>query len=101
MSDSTCSSCGAAVLWITLLGNEGGKPHPVDVDSQPTPAVNLIAVRRVEFAGLNGILLTKTRLDSRLAEFERKGAKWYRSHFATCPHAESHRRHDPAQEGLF
>lgn len=90
-----CESCGADILWITLLQLEGGQLHPVDAERVlgpiGAPVPGQIAVRRLELVGLVGNVLTAVRLARRLEEYLAKGAHWHTSHFATCPNAEKHR----------
>lgn len=65
MKIETCKTCGAGIHWVEMAN---GKRHPVDADS---------AQRRISC----------TR--------EGEGGRvevTYRSHFATCPDAEQHRR---------
>ena len=96
---ANCGSCGAEILWITLLTREGGSLHPVDYDPHKEPAERLIAVRRIELHGLCGLVLTAARMEKRLEEFRAKRCKWHSSHFATCPNAQQHRA--PQSEALF
>jgi hypothetical protein len=96
----TCEGCGANILWITLLTFTGGGWHPVDAEPEETPAVGMIAVRRMEMQGLVGLELTQTRMAKRLAEFITKGCRWHKSHFATCPDAQRFRQ-NPDQLGLL
>jgi hypothetical protein len=103
---SQCGSCGADVLWITLLHEEGGSKHPVDVEPVlgpvGAPAVGQIAVRRREIIGLVGLVLTRNRIAVRLEEFITAGARWHTSHFSTCPTAAQHRtREHRREEPLF
>jgi hypothetical protein len=105
MSSPVCGSCGADVLWVTLLTLEGGRSHPVDAEAVlgpvGAPAVGQVAVRRVELQGLVGLVLTRDRLEARLEEFVGKGARWYTSHFSTCPAAGRHRGVGRDQEVMF
>ena len=90
MADPRCE-CGAEIRWITLLTDDGGRPHPVDFEPVELPVIGLIAVRRRELEGLVGLVLTQERAKRRMAELLEKGAQFYRSHFETCPLAERHR----------
>ena len=65
---ATCHSCGAGIVWVEM--QDSHKPMPIDTDS---------IVKRVVMN----------------AE-QTKGAMRYTgtSHFATCPHAKSHRKAD-------
>lgn len=74
-----CRSCGAPMWWATT---EAGKAIPLD--DQPTPDGNL-AVHRDP----NGVLHARGLvLDEEPLEHEHRAT----SHFATCPHANQHRR---------
>jgi len=70
MSDATCSSCGAPILWVTLAPKTGKpKPHPLDHD--PT-----------------GKAIVRFGPDGAQARI----VDTYVSHFSTCVHAAQHRR---------
>ena len=60
----TCSTCGAAILWVRT---EGGKAMPLDAEPQ----------KRVVLGARTGLAHV---LDT------------YVSHFSTCPQAAQHRR---------
>lgn len=76
--DTPCKSCGAKVIWCVTVN---GKKMPVD-----TEPVH------------NGNILLRRRGDKTMALYLSKEAQprgdehRYVSHFATCPHAKSHRR---------
>lgn len=69
-----CKSCQAKIIWATFLGR--GTPIPIDFD--PVPNGNLVIKA--------GQAETFTPL------FHGPEVLRYRSHFATCKHAERHRR---------
>ncbi len=76
--ETKCRSCGAPILWAET---EKGKNIPID----PTPVQdgNLVLILRK--SGLPPITMFADRLDG-------KGLPRYKSHFATCPNAGSHRK---------
>jgi len=68
---ATCKSCGATILWAkTTLGKS------IPVDEKPSPDGNLILT--------NGIV--------QVVPVVHGAANRFTSHFATCPHADSHRK---------
>lgn len=76
--EGRCRSCGAPIVWISLLPS--AKPHPVD----SVPSIDgTIEVRRGRE--------TSRRYGKVIPEHERAG-RLYVSHFATCPNASSHRK---------
>lgn len=97
MAESTCSSCGAPVVWRTRPpAAEGAKPKPIPCD----PLRILI---RVDVAGdqADTTLVCEdgvTRRGLRVQNVREKGLQLGTyctgrvSHFATCPDAERHRR---------
>lgn len=67
----TCRSCGAEVVWVTLLPKDPskpGKPHPLDAKPIGRAAVRFGSTGR------------KARI-----------VDTYASHFSTCPNAADHR----------
>jgi hypothetical protein len=64
---ATCRSCGAPIVWVVM---ESGKRNPIDADSIEQRVV------------LNG---RRTRGAMRATGI---------SHFATCPNANQHRKHE-------
>lgn len=88
MKTLTCKSCGATILWAITA--KTGSRMPLDAEPVVTATVE---ERRVMFALLKStgdvpIAVTPgwfvVELDAPIA--------YYRSHFATCPNAASHRR---------
>lgn len=69
---STCRSCGAEILWSETMT---GKKIPLDPE---------------QVLGGNIVLEAEGAL-ARIVKPE-PGVKRYRSHFASCPQAEQHRR---------
>ncbi len=69
-----CQSCGARILWITLINRDGSrKRHPVD------------AAGIVQRVVLNG-------------DRTEGAVRWVAvSHFATCPNAGAHRKSGSAK----
>ena len=84
-SRSTCRSCGAVIVWIKT---RGGKNMPCDPE--------LIAFKESREGG--DLFVMKdgtTRRGIRYADGNAAQAELqtgYISHFATCPHADEHRR---------
>lgn len=84
---ATCRSCGAEVIWTVTAAT--GSRMPVDV--QPTEDGNVVLAPDpkgppIAYAAPVGALLIE----------EDDGTR-YTSHFATCPHADTHRRTRHAQ----
>jgi hypothetical protein len=82
---SKCRTCGASIFWVATAA---GKLMPVE--AQPSPDGNVLVddlggglVWRATVLGPGELELVK------LAEPDRPR---YLSHFATCAHAELHRR---------
>lgn len=67
MRQATCRSCGAAIVWMTTAA---GRNIPIDADSIDEAEVEHDEQRRPLFDPKAGHV----------------------AHFATCPHAELHRR---------
>jgi hypothetical protein len=74
-----CSSCGAAIIWTTT---KLGRPMPVD--AEPTPTGNIVLVD-----GGGG---APKAIYKRPEEIAALSCERYISHFATCPHADQHRK---------
>lgn len=74
---STCSSCGAPIIWATTTN---GKSMPVDPD--PHPAGNVT---------LTDALFPGTPPEATVTAGPIAGG--HRSHFVTCPHAATWRNH--------
>lgn len=80
---NTCRSCRAPIVWAHT---EQGNPMPVDRD--PVPGGNLVFVPRLfDFDQAPPVVHVITDEAAIEGEPER-----YVSHFATCPHADEHRR---------
>ncbi len=77
---STCRSCRARVLWVVT---DGGKRMPVDAD--PVPDGTLVIADR---GADDTPHVTSVAPDALLIDDPPR----YRSHFATCPNADQHRR---------
>ncbi len=70
-----CRSCGTTIRWCqTPLG----KKMPVDIDSVPGGNVDLVKI------GPGKYMAKVVAAD--------EGVNRYRSHFASCPNADKHRR---------
>lgn len=72
-----CGSCGASIIWAVT---SSGKAHPLDAVPAPDGTAAL-------FPGPgSGKLLVL------FGKAARAAAERFKSHFATCPNAEAHRR---------
>jgi hypothetical protein len=89
-----CSSCNASILWAQLLDENGqrikhpetGRMKSIPVDFQPDPDGNVVLFHR-DGEGIVARVLKK-------GEAPPAGARLRKSHFATCPNANQHRRSD-------
>jgi len=80
---STCKSCGAEIVWC--IGSKGGR---MPVDANPNPGGNLTIVED----HANPTLPPRAMPVPPDAGV---GTPRYKSHFATCPSADQHRRPKP------
>lgn len=69
-----CRSCGAEIIWAVT---ELGKRMPLDAEPAERPT-GLFRIQREE--------------DGAVRAFSVSGQPVYLSHFATCPHADQHRK---------
>lgn len=74
---ASCQSCGAAVLWATT---SSGRLMPVDAEPVPSPGTGNVSI---EWSA-GGVVP--------VAQVVAPAPGLHKSHFATCPHADSHRR---------
>lgn len=81
VSPSRCTSCDANIIWVTTAAT--GKPMPVDVE--PHPDGNVLLTERIGRSPLAEVVAAGQ--DSLIP-----GEPLRRSHFATCPQADQHRR---------
>lgn len=83
---SRCRSCRAAIVWATVTAS--GKTMPVDASAHAEGTVRFVSGTAtgpsVEVLGGDALLRARG-----------EGAPLFRSHFATCPQAASHRRSAP------
>lgn len=89
MERQPCRSCHALMLWVAM---PSGKRNPLD--EQPHPDGNVLLVEHTNAAGEAwrlGVVLHNPDL---LDELRELGVPLYRSHFATCPDADEHRREE-------
>ena len=75
---ATCRSCGAEIRWAIT---ETGERMPLDAD--PVGSVK---------AGLFTITVETVDGEERVEARSVRPARFYVSHFATCPNAETHRK---------
>jgi hypothetical protein len=73
---STCRSCGAEIRWAVSMST--GRRMPID--AEPTPDGNVL----LHPGGGATVLAAGVPVPV--------GRSRYTSHFATCPHANTHRR---------
>ena len=76
---STCRSCKAPVRWVKTIG---GKKHPLD--ARPTPEGEWV----VQPSVMGEVMLRATPMNG--------GEERFTSHFATCKHADQHRKRGAA-----
>jgi hypothetical protein len=69
---NTCSSCGAAIIWVVT---KAGRPMPCD----PEPVRMLVSTGAMVDVG-----------HGPQPEYEVRAG--FRSHFATCPDGDKHRK---------
>lgn len=84
---AACSSCRASIIWTRTTT---GSRMPVD----PVPVADgnvALVVRGADGAGLTAIVL-KSRRDAHLLSGALTAGPRYKSHFATCPNADKHRK---------
>lgn len=86
---SACRSCGAAIWWgITAAG----KAMPIDVE--PTADGNVVRTGQM-LPSRNGDYLPEVEVravEPQPFDAPEDNAPRFTSHFATCPHADEHRR---------
>jgi hypothetical protein len=70
MTEDTCKSCGAPILWVET---EKGKAMPLD--AAPEQRVMLVQTVAKGATKVKGVVVP-----------------CYRAHFATCPNADAHRK---------
>jgi hypothetical protein len=76
---SACRSCGAPVIWVTMIETRKAMP----LDAEPVPNGNIV----VDWRHHAGAVLTAEEL----AGPDELGRR-YRSHFASCPQASEWRK---------
>lgn len=77
-----CKSCRRPILWTRT---KSGANFPID----PDPAAD----GNVQLDGITAVVLPKDVLDKLRERIP--DVKLYKSHFATCPDAPSHRKRTP------
>lgn len=88
LPDAPCRSCKAPMRWVTL---PSGKRNPLDVEPDPVHG-NILLFEFIDAAGRPWRLATVVQNEDLLDEARTLGIPLYRTHFATCPDAEEHRR---------
>jgi hypothetical protein len=76
-----CRSCGAEVRWVSTKAD---RRMPLDAWPSRDGNVQLVADQ--------GQLVAEVLRSGRAAEARARGLELFRSHFATCPNADAHRR---------
>lgn len=86
---STCRSCNQPIVWVATEATETKKSRAMPVDA----AVVDGQIRAAKFDDGN-IIFTGQRdgRDTPIVRYVKKGPNLYRSHFASCSQAASHRR---------
>lgn len=85
---STCRSCKAPVVWVVTEATDTkpGRKMPLDADpSRPGKAL-VVEDGNLVFTG------ARAGDGTWIVRYVPKGPRHYRSHFATCPNAKSHRK---------
>ena len=85
---SRCRSCNAPLFWVETVATETkpGKRMPLDADPANTNRALVVENGNLMFAG--GV----TGDNVPLVKYVPNGEGMHRTHFATCPNANSHRR---------
>lgn len=81
--EKPCRSCGAPMVFVETIF---GKRIPLDPEPNPEKG-NIVIVNGIAVYAVS----PKRQAEARRVA-ERVGLKLYASHFATCPHAEQHRK---------
>jgi hypothetical protein len=81
---AACRSCGAAVIWTRTAA---GKAMPVD--AEPVDGGNVLLSRGPADVGIPTATVVGKRVQPSIFGDD---SPRYTSHFATCPHADTHRR---------
>lgn len=76
-----CRSCDAKIKWVRT---DGGKRMPLDAEPHAEGTIFILGRRNREVG--------RVLLGDALEEARERGEALYRSHFATCPHAEDWRK---------
>lgn len=82
----TCSSCGASIVWLKTVNDK-----PMAVDSPSAGFVDPEGDLRGLFAVVMGRERIAYALSKLPADLVNKSVAW-RTHFATCPNADDHRK---------
>lgn len=94
-----CRSCQARVIW-TVTSPELKSGHPMMVDADPHPDGNVLLARDPSIpheAGKPVPIRATVMRPGQLAGARADGNPLYRSHFASCPHADSWRKGNAAR----
>lgn len=90
MSD-TCRSCKAPIEWAYT---ERGRRMPVD--KEPTPEGNITLSHREQGRSPIAIYNSTEQIEEKRKQAATRGedARFFVSHFASCPYANKHRKKD-------
>lgn len=94
-----CRSCSARVIW-TVTNPELKSGHPMMVDADPHPNGNILLARdpSIEHEPGKPVPVRATVMrPGQIAGARADGNVLYRSHFATCPHADQWRKGNAAR----
>jgi hypothetical protein len=93
-----CASCKAPVIWAMT---ENGKRMPVD--AEPVESGTILLSHRLPAQPPVALVQRAAGLAKLRAEHERSPQegplRLFTSHFATCPHADQHRRRATSSAG--
>lgn len=84
----SCRSCHAPVLWVTFAS---GKRNPLDLEPDPVAGDIMVIEREHTDRRIWRLALKLANEELRLEAVE-LGVPLRRTHFATCPDADEHRR---------
>ncbi len=82
MNTAKCRSCGAAIIWVTMIAS--GKKNPLNAEPDPEHGNVQVFV--------DGTADVKSSDPAQCKEYRDGGGRLYLSHFATCPNSKAHRK---------
>lgn len=87
MSATNVCDCGARMRWATTL--TGSR---IPLDPEPVDDGTFLLVAALEPAGAPIAIPVAAIADDRIMQLRQAGPRLFRSHFATCPNADDHRK---------